>query len=276
MSDGPAIDPAAATEAKQCCARLYESDVAALLLGDSFHPGGAALTERLGTLLALTPETHLVDAATGRGTSALLLAQRFGCRVTGFDLSRRNVERAEQDAAALGLSDRVSFACGDVETLPIANGSADAIICECAFCTFPDKRAAARELARVLGPGGRVGLSDITRAPGHAHELNDLMSWIACLADAQSADSYGAWLTGAGFTVTTIEEHDDALRELVRTIGSRLFVTEVLAGLKKVDLPGFDFDAAKRMARQATVAIEQGRLGYAIVCGQLPPHLARA
>ena len=62
--------------------------------------------------------------------------------------------------------------------------SVDAIICECAFCTFPDKQAAANEFARVLKPGGRVGLSDITREPGPAGELVDLMAWVACLADA--------------------------------------------------------------------------------------------
>ncbi len=52
------------------------------LLGESFHPGGAALTERLGQLLALTPESRVLDAASGKGTSAVLLAQRFGCTVS--------------------------------------------------------------------------------------------------------------------------------------------------------------------------------------------------
>ena len=50
-----------ATELKQCCANLYESDIAKLLLGDSFHPGGLKLTERLARLLQLGPQSRVLD-----------------------------------------------------------------------------------------------------------------------------------------------------------------------------------------------------------------------
>ena len=70
---------------KQCCARLYESDFAKMLLGDSFHPGGVKLTERLGTLVGLTSQSRVLDIASGKGTSALFLAERFGCEVIGID-----------------------------------------------------------------------------------------------------------------------------------------------------------------------------------------------
>jgi SAM-dependent methyltransferase len=268
VSINDAVDPERATEAKQCCARFYESDLVSVLLGDSFHPGGATLTERLGEMLSLAPDTHLVDAACGCGTSALLLAQRFGCRVTGFDLSRQNVDRATSEATRLGLGDRVQFECGDVEGWPLADQSADAIICECAFCTFPDKLGAARQFARVLRHGGLVGLSDVTRTDSRPEELNDLMAWIACLADARSSDGYTALLTDAGLRVTAVETRDDTLRDLVRTIGTRLFTTEVLAALQKIDLVGIDLQAAKRMTRQAAVAIDEGRLGYVILTAE--------
>jgi SAM-dependent methyltransferase len=255
-----------ANEVKQCCARLYETDLAVRLLGDSFHPGGVALTNRLGTLLQLTPDCHVVDAASGRGTSALHLAQQFGCRVTGFDLSQRNVERATVETVRLGLAERVRFECADAEHLPVADESVDAVICECAFCTFPDKPGAARQFTRVLRHGGRLGLSDITLAPRQCDELHDLMAWIACLADAGSSAEYAGWLTDAGLNVSLIEAHDEVLKELVCAIGTRLFATEVLAGLRQIDLPGIDFEIAKRMARQALTAVNDGRLGYAVVC----------
>ncbi len=262
--------PPRAAEIKQCCARLYESELVKRLLGDSFHPGGAALTQRLGELLGLTSASSVLDAASGTGTSATIMAQRFGCSVVGVDLSSQNVQRAAADIERLGLADRVRFEVGDAERLPIDDGAVDAVICECAFCTFPDKMAAAHEFARVLKPGGRVGLSDITRGPGPPDELSDLMAWIACLADAGPADSYAARLLAAGFMDVAIERHDDALTEMIRAIGARLFATEVLVGLEKIDLAGIDLEAAKRLTRQALAAVAERRLGYAIVCAAKP------
>jgi hypothetical protein len=66
-------------EVKQCCANLYESDFAKLLLGESFHPGGLKLTERLGQLLQLSPHSRVLDVASGTGISPFALAETFGC-----------------------------------------------------------------------------------------------------------------------------------------------------------------------------------------------------
>jgi arsenite methyltransferase len=268
--DREVIRPPDAVEIKQCCARLYESEIVSQLLGESFHPGGAALTERLGQLLGLTPESLVLDAASGKGTSAVLIAQRFGCAVLGVDLSPQNVAHAKAEADRLRLAGRVSFRVGDAERLPLDDASVDTVICECAFCTFPDKQAAADEFARVLKPGGRVGLSDITRAPGPAGELADLMAWIACLADACPADAYAARLNDAGFIDVTVENHDAALLEMIRNIGSRLFAADILRGLQKIDLEGIDLAAANRMTRQALVAVSERRLGYALMCAAKP------
>jgi hypothetical protein len=79
---------------RSCCASLYQSDWARLLLGDSFHPGGLALTERLGQLLRLGPDHVMLDVAAGRGTSAVHLARVFGCRVVGLDYGAENVVAA--------------------------------------------------------------------------------------------------------------------------------------------------------------------------------------
>src|SRR6516165_5768587 len=151
LEDQRAIEPGwlSSTAIKQCCAAVYDSDAAKLLLGDSLHPGGTALTERLGAMLNLGPRMRVLDVAAGRGTSALTLAARFGCEVTGLDYSRRNIEAAKRAAGERGLSRAVSFYCGDAERLPFANGAFDAVACECALCTFPNKRSAAAEFARV-------------------------------------------------------------------------------------------------------------------------------
>ncbi len=252
---------------KQCCARLYESDLAKMLLGDSFHPGGLKLTERLGALLGLTSQSRVLDIASGKGASALFLAGRFGCEVVGIDYSGQNVEQASAAAAAKGMDSRVSFRAGDAERLPVAESSFDAIICECAFCTFPDKPAGANEFARVLRGGGGVGLSDLTRGAVLPKELDGLLAWIACIADAQPVDSYIQYLRAAGFRVEATESHDEALLEMVNQIQMKLLGAEIMVGLKKLDLPGVDLSTAKQMVQAATAAIRQGTLGYAVVCG---------
>ena len=93
-----------AAELKSCCAAAYQSDFARMLLGDSFHPGGLELTARLGEMLALAPSDHVLDVASGRGDSAIFIAQRFHCRVTGIDLGAGNITESKSRAhAALSL-----------------------------------------------------------------------------------------------------------------------------------------------------------------------------
>jgi ubiquinone/menaquinone biosynthesis C-methylase UbiE len=260
-------ETATAQEAKSCCAAVYASDWARLLLGDCYHPGGLALTERLATLLDLTTGTRVLDVAAGPGTSAIHLAQRFGCRVTGVDLSETIVTAAREAAAQAGVTALTHFVAGDAERLPFPDASFDAVICECAFCTFPDKPSAAAEFARVLRPGGRVGLSDITRNGPLPAALDGLLAWIACIADAQPLADYDAYLESAGFRVDHVEPHDEALRAMVQQIRGKLMGLELLVGLRKLDLPDVDLGQARAMARSAAEAVQAGALGYALFVG---------
>jgi arsenite methyltransferase len=262
--------PIPSSELKSCCAAVYQSDFARLLLGDSFHPGGVALTARLGEILDLRSGLRVLDVASGKGESAVFLARQFGCEVVGVDFGPDNVLHATARAEAAGLSYLVSFAQGDAEQLEFPDASFDAVISECAFCTFPDKPAAAREFARVLRNRGRVGLSDLTRSGPLSSELEGLLAWISCIADARPVQEYADYLEAAGFHIDTIEPHDDALAGMARDIQGRLIGVELMVKLKKLDLPGADFDQAKHLARAATNAIRSGLLGYSLIAGSQP------
>jgi ubiquinone/menaquinone biosynthesis C-methylase UbiE len=242
-----------------------------VLLGDSFHPGGLPLTERLGELLGLDPGSQVLDVAAGRGTSGIFLAQRFGCTVVGVDYSAQNVALAAEAAALAGARDRVTFREEDAERLQaFGDGTFDAVVCECALCTFPDKPAAAQAMARVLRPGGRLGLSDLTRSGPLSADLETLLAWVACVADARPVEDYVGFLRDAGLEPAAPERHDDALRDLMATVRGKLIGAELLVNLKRLTLPGADFTQAKVMARAAMEAVNAGTLGYMLVVAQKP------
>ena len=258
-------------EVKACCANVYQSDWARLLLGDSFHPGGLELTEHLGTLLDLGPGRSVLDVASGQGASAIRLAQRFGCTVLGIEYGSQVIQQATERAAAGGVAHLVSFRQGDAEHLPLPGGTFDAVICECAFCTFPNKACAALEFWRALKPGGQVGLSDVTRTAEVPADLWGLLAWIACIADAQPVEYYMRYLTTAGLAVNLVEHCNETLAELVHDIQGKLLAAEMLARLKKIELPGtINFEQAKALAKSAAAAIQAGKFGYAIIVATRP------
>lgn len=252
-------------EVKACCAALYAADWVPLLLGDALHPGGLDLTEQLGTLLDLRSGTRVLDVAAGRGSSAVRLATRFGCTVLGVDYGAENVAAARAAAERAGVADRVRFVRGDAEALAVPDRAFDAVLCECALCTFPDKPAAAAELARVLRPGGRLALSDVTRDGPLPAELDGLLARVACLADAQPVAAYVRLLRNAGFAIDLVEPRDAALLALIDQVRARLLASQLAVGLQGLTLPGIDLADAQRVARSAAEAARTGRLGYVVI-----------
>ena len=250
---------------KQCCATFYGSDTARFLLGDSFHPGGTQLTHELAQRMQLGPHSRVLDVASGRGTTALYLAETFGCHVVGVDLSPENLSIAQAAAAERGLTERASFLLGDAEALPLADRSFSAIVCECAFCTFPDKARAAGEFSRVLEPGGKLGLTDLTKAADTPRELAGLLAWIACIGDAQPAERYVEWLRAAGFATETPLDRSACLREMVQQVSGKLLLAELMTGLRRLDLPGFDPIQAKQFLAAASQALSHRELGYVLL-----------
>jgi arsenite methyltransferase len=255
---------------KSCCADLYATDWARLLLGDSMHPGGTALTDRLGRLMGLRPGAGALDVAAGRGTSARYLAERFGCRVVGVEYSPLSAGLAREAAREWGLEHRVAFLVGDAERLPCVGSGFDAVLSECAYCTFPDKAAAAAELARVLRPGGAAGLADLVRRGPLPAGLDDLLAWISCIADARPLDEYVHHLEAAGLKVATVEDHDEALNDLVRAVRLRLAVARAAGRLRQVLFVGVDLARAHHLARSAEQAVSDGSLGYALIVARKP------
>ena len=270
MTDVAAV-PAAEDDVKACCARSYQSDVVALILGESYHPGGLELTRRLARSLDLRSGQKVLVVASGPGATAFLLHAEFGVDVEGVDLGDQAVAKANAKAAEHGIESQVRFTVGDAEQLPLVDESVDAVVCECAFCTFPDKPTAARELARVLKPGGRLGITDVALDPTRLdEELQGLAGWVACLADARPLDEYVTLLEAEGLRVTLTEDHDDALATMIDQIDARLVAFRMA---KVAALETIDFDQARRRVASAARAVREGIAGYKLLVAEKPVHV---
>jgi arsenite methyltransferase len=255
-----------AEDVKLCCATAYQHDAVALILGESYHPGGLDLTRRLARTIELRPGDRVLDVASGPGTTAFLLASEFGVEVDGVDLGDLTVAKANATAASEGLGQQVRFHLGDAERIPLPDASVDAVVCECAFCTFPDKKTAAAEMARVLKPGGRVGITDVALDPARLDaELQTLAGWVACLADARPVAEYIELLASAGLTVTHTESHDDALARMIEQIDARLVAFRMA---KIAALEGIDFDTARERTSLAARAVRDGIAGYSLLVAE--------
>jgi SAM-dependent methyltransferase len=272
LADGfPALlasDPGDPETLKACCAAAYGHDLVGTLLGDSYHPGGADLTRRLADTMQLRVGERLLDVASGTGTSPVLLADEYGVHVTGVDLGPAQVTTARARADELGLDDQVRFEVGDTERLAFGAERFDAVICECALCTFPSKPAVLGEMARVLRPGARVGITDVWLEPDRLDaELRGLAGRIACLADARPIAEQRALIEGAVLEVTHVEQHDDALAATIEQVRSRL------RALRLADLPALrtlDLRRGIELAGRAADAVERGDAGYLLVVATKP------
>jgi len=256
----------AGDDLKACCADVYAHPAVRWLLGGELHPGGTATTLRALELIGAGPGERLLDVASGDGASAILAARERGCEVVGLDYGAAAIEGAREAARRDAPESAIAFVRGDAEALPFPDRSFDAVLCECSLCTFPDKARTAAEIARVLRPGGRVAICDVTadreRLPG---ELVGGMATIACVGEALLADGYLRLLREAGLEPFADERRDadaDALAERVeeRLRGARLLGVEGL---------GLPIEDAIALVGQARAAIAGGALGYSIFAARL-------
>jgi hypothetical protein len=260
---------------KTCCAASYAGDAVRLLLGESYHPGGLTLTWRLADALGLQPGQRVLDVASGPGASARLLAVEFGVAIDGVDLAEPTVTRAREAVEHAGLTDQVRMHVGDAERLPLPDTTFDALVCECAWCTFPDKAAAAAEFARVLRPGGRVGITDVTIGErGLPSELTTMQAWVACIADARTSTEYIELLAGAGLRTVHTESHDGALTTMIDQIEARLELLRMTAP-DQLDATGVDLPGVRYYTELTRRAIAEQRLGYTLLIAEKPADGSR-
>lgn len=196
-------------EAAGLAARVgYEAaDLAAL-------PDGANLGLSCGNpvaLASLRPGEVVLDLGAGAGFDVFIAGPRVGPtgRVIGVDMTPEMVAQARRALPAYrersGL-DNVEFRLGEIEHLPVADGSVDVVISNCVLNLSPDKPQVWREIARVLRPGGRVAVSDLALLrPLPAAVRASVEALIGCVAGAVLVEETARMAAAAGLAGIRLE-----------------------------------------------------------------------
>ncbi len=149
----------------------------------------------------------VLDLGSGGGIDVILSAKRVGPSGTAFglDMTDEMLALARQNALEAQVAN-VHFLKGVIEQIPLPGESVDVVISNCVINLSIDKAAVLTEIARVLVPGGRIGISDVVAEDGlSAEERAERGSFVGCIAGALSKDEYEAGLEAAGFEGISVE-----------------------------------------------------------------------
>ncbi len=194
-------------------ASVGEDGIGAQLYGEAERDAlpDAAVLASLGcgnpTAVAdLREGDRVLDLGSGGGIDVLLSAKRVGPtgRAFGLDMTDEMLALAQRNAAEAGATN-VEFLKGHIEAIPLPADSIDVVISNCVVNLAADKPAVFREIARVLRPGGRVGISDIvaedTLTPEQRAERG---SYVGCIAGALSFSEFEAGLLAVGLSDVSV------------------------------------------------------------------------
>ena len=226
---------------KSCCGKKDPAEEISKKIGYSEKelgsvPEGANLGLGCGNPVALASLAEgetVLDLGSGGGFDCFLAAKNVGesGKVIGVDMTPEMVERARQNATKSGY-ENVEFRLGEIENLPVADGSVDAVISNCVINLSPEKERVFAEAFRVLKPGGRVMISDVVLLRELPKVVQDsVTAYIGCLSGAILKEEYIGAMAEAGF------QEIDVIEETTFPLDCMVNDPTAEAVIKDLDLP---------------------------------------
>jgi SAM-dependent methyltransferase len=189
---------------------------------DQFHGRGPLATQELVALLQPRADERLLDIGSGIGGPARWIAARFGCHVTGVDLTPEFCHAAEALNEAAELTSRVRIIRGSALALPVPDDEFDGAYSQNVIMNIADKRAFYREAFRALRPGGRLALSNV--CAGSEGDPYFPVPWATTRETSFLAtpDEMRADLAAVGFEIVDFHDTTDTIIEAQRRNRERL------------------------------------------------------
>jgi ubiquinone/menaquinone biosynthesis C-methylase UbiE len=180
---------------------------------DEFHIGGRIATETFLDQLDLATNDRVLDVGCGLGGASRFVAQRYGCRVTGIDLTDDYVRTGEVLCEWVGLGDLVSLDRGDATATPYEDGAFDKAFMLHVGMNIENKELLALEMFRLLRPGGRLGVYDVMRMGDG--ELRFPVPWATTSGESRVSTpaTYRGTLEAAGFRVVAESDRSEFAME---------------------------------------------------------------
>ena len=201
-------------------------------------PDGANLGLGCGNPVAfasLKVGETVLDLGSGAGFDAFLSAQRVGesGKVIGVDMTQDMIDKARKNARNYT---NVEFRLGEIEHLPVADSTVDAVISNCVINLSPDKTQVFEEAFRVLKPGGRLMVSDIVLEKALPDFIkNSIEGYIGCVSGATLKEEYLSLIKAAGFQdVKIVGETNFPLDDILETEGAASVIKDLDVGAEEI------------------------------------------
>ena len=188
---------------------------------DEFHIGGRTATESFLDQLNINSAHHVLDVGCGLGGGSRFAAKKYGCQVTGVDLTQEYVETGNTLCSWIGLGNKICLEVADATSLPYSNETFDRAYMLHVGMNITDKETLASELHRVVRPGGRIGIYDVMRV-GEG-DLAFPVPWATEPEGSSVAPStaYKSALESAGFNIITERNRRDFALEFFAQLQSK-------------------------------------------------------
>jgi len=241
-------------------------------IGITKHIGSLAATDEMLALCQVDAEAYVLDVGCGIGLTPCYIANVYGSRVVGVDITPKMIKRSKQEAERRGAADRTEFHVADAQDLPFDDNVFDAVIIESVNAFVMDLPKAFSEYLRVVKPGGFVGMNESTWLEPPTQEA---VAYFAKLgARIRQKDEWMAVMVDAGLVDVVAHQYKVNIRQEARGRIKRFGIRAMLLAVSRTIQSLFRDPSTRAVLKEATQKVPGvivKLMGYGVYVGRKTP-----